>query len=64
MDKQGEDSFTIGTASTKGCIKVYFVNDDAERKIQRAKDLYYKFVELDKLKGGLKRWKLTLITWV
>ena len=50
------DSFTIGTPATGGSIKVYF-DSDAEDKIRKTKELYYTYVELDKIKkaGGLKR---------
>ena len=50
------DSFTIGTPAKKGSIKVYFNIDNAEEKIQKAKELYYKYVEKDLINKELNRW--------
>lgn len=48
-----KDSFSIGTASTGGTIRVYFNDATAEQKIARAKQLYFKFVESDKIRKQL-----------
>ena len=51
-----KDSFTVGTPATGGSIKVYFEGEEAQDKIKKAKELYYQFVELDRIrKEGMKR---------
>lgn len=55
MEVVQKDSFTIGTPATKGAIKVYFTDSNAEEKIKKAKKWYYEFVELERIKGGLKK---------
>ena len=47
LDKEAKDSFTIGTAATGGCIKVYFEDIHSEetiKKIDKAIDLWKKTV--------------------
>lgn len=53
MEDENKNSFTIGTASTGGAIKVYFrTMEEAEKSIDWALDMYCKAkVALDKLKG-------------
>lgn len=53
MEKELKDSFTKGTPSTGGAIKVYFDETNAIDKITLAKKLYYEFVEKDKIKKEL-----------
>ena len=45
-----QDSFSIGISSKQGAIKVYFDDDNAEEKIKLAKSLYYKYVEIARMK--------------
>ena len=53
--ESARDSFTVGTAGTGGCVKVYFGESDAEAKITKAILLYKKFVENERIKKELMR---------
>lgn len=47
------DSFTIGTASTGGVVKVYFKDVNADEKIKTALRLYQQYVEFNKIRKQL-----------
>lgn len=53
VHESGRDSFTLGTPSSGGAVKVYFDEKNAEEKIKKAKDLYFKYVEYEKLKKAV-----------
>jgi len=51
--EETKDSITIGTPATGGALKLYFDTTTAEEVIQRAKSLYQKYIEIDKIRKQL-----------